>query len=277
MQRFSSNTSVAAFPFPVKTTLETLNQAAKWKLWCSLYEISVGSMSPSPAWWHQEPFSSCHLILEAPVFCKCLLTWNRLEWSVLQWCAKTEALLGLLFGQTQHSPDGPYVVLQAPRCSLIPGLSLHADQLWVGVGSFLQCCCFFVRRHTKSQQLVNNYFRVFFSAGAEYISAFSCTALGGKWLLLVITYPPSTTLAAMLSTSNSSTSQADIIRNPKVNNLIIYSAQRLLCRRSDSRKSAAQIHTGKMPDFKKETGRDLEERLLPHPSLVIYFGPSALQ
>lgn len=81
----------------------------------------------------------------------------------------------------------------------------------------------------------------------------------------------------MPSTSNSSTSQVDIIRNPKVNNLIISSAQRLVCRRSDSRKSAAQIRAGKMPDFKKETGRDPEERMLPNPSLVTYFGPSVLQ
>lgn len=89
--------------------------------------------------------------------------------------------------------------------------------------------------------------------------------------------PPSAALAAVLSTSNSSTSQTDIIRNPKVNNLIISSAQRLVRRRSDSRKSAARIHAGKMPDFKKETGRQLEERALPDLSLVTYFGPSALQ
>lgn len=172
-----------------------------------------------------------------------------------------------------------YVVLHAQisSCSLIPGVfTPHRPRLGWHRSLLSNAAVYLSGGDTKSQQSVNCGFRVCFSAGAEYISAFSLSSCWRK-MTPASYHPPRTALVATLSTSNSSTSQTDIIRNPKVNNLIISSAQRLVCRRSDSRKSAAQIHAGKMPDFKKETGRDPEERVLPNPSLVTYFGPSVLQ
>lgn len=166
---------------------------------------------------------------------------------------------------------------QILRCSLIPEFPPPCRRgLGKALNCPLQCCSLFERRHIKSQQLVNNCFRVYFSAGAEYVSVFCLYSCWRKMTPASHCLTPSTASAAMLSTSNSSTSQVDIIRNPKVNNRIISSAQRLVCR-SDSRKSAAQIRAGNMPDFKKETGRDLEEKVLPNPSLMTYFGLSALQ
>lgn len=177
------------------------------------------------------------------------------------------------------SPPGVWQWFFMPKLWLAPsslGFSLHTHQGWAGTGTFLAMLLFICNVDTKSQQSVNCGFRVCFSAGAEYISVFSLYCCWRK-ITPASCHPPRTASAVMLSTSNSSTSQVDIIRNPKVNNLIISSAQRLVCRRSDSRKSAAQIRAGKMPDFKKETGRDPEERDLPNPSLVTYFGPSVLQ
>lgn len=165
--------------------------------------------------------------------------------------------------------------LRAAPSSL--GFSLLTDQGWAGTGAFLAMLLFIYKVRTLNPSNQWTVALGFVSQQEENIfQLFPCIAVEGKWLQLVVT-PPWTASAAMLSTSNSSTSQVDIIRNPKVNNLIISSAQRLVCRRSDSRKSAAQIRAGKMPDFKKETGRDPEERVLPNPSLVTYFGPSVLQ
>lgn len=171
-----------------------------------------------------------------------------------------------------------------PKLRVAPsslGFSLLTDQGWAGTGAFLTMLLFIYKVGTLNP---SNQWTValgfVFQQEQNIFQLSPCIAVEGKWLQQVVT-PPWTASAATLSTSNSSTSQVDIIRNPRVNNLIISSAQRLVCRRSDSRKSAAQIRAGKMPDFKKETGRDPEERErereLPNPSLVTYFGPSVLQ
>lgn len=150
-----------------------------------------------------------------------------------------------------------------PKLRVAPsslGFSLLTDQGWAGTGAFLTMLLFIYKVGTLNP---SNQWTValgfVFQQEQNIFQLSPCIAVEGKWLQRVVT-PPWTASAATLSTSNSSTSQVDIIRNPRVNNLIISSAQRLVCRRSDSRKSAAQIRAGKMPDFKKETGRDPEER-----------------
>lgn len=64
-----------------------------------------------------------------------------------------------------------------PRLRAAPsslGFSLLTDQGWAGTGAFLAMLLFIYEvGDTKSQQSVNCGFRVCFSAGAEYISAFS--------------------------------------------------------------------------------------------------------
>lgn len=235
-------------------------------LWVSC--LLWGQVFPS-SWWHQGLLFVGTLKCQTEVFC---CRWSHEDPTAL-WGSRGAGWSPPGGGQWHTWFFMPE--LRAAPSSL--GFSLHADQGWAGTGAFLAILLFICKVRTLNP---SNQWTVplgFVSQQKQNIFQLSpCVVAEGKWLQLVVT-PPRTALVAMLSTSNSSTSQVDIIRNPKVNNLIISSAQRLVCRRSDSRKSAAQIRAGKMPDFKKGTGRDPEERVLPNPSLVTYFGPSLLQ
>lgn len=270
MQIFSSDTIAIVFLFCFQKVLE-MKPATQVRAMSALCEI-----------WTSRVFPACPVVIPKvlsqlpphPGGC------GIATWAVLHQCAKNAATMGRYLGRnTTFAGWGTWGSSSHTPWDVPSSQGSWSKQARSGQAQacFLQRCCIYLRGHTKSWQLVDNCSRLYFSAGGECISARSLDSCWRKMSPASHRLPPSAALAAVLSTSNSSTSQTDIIRNPKVNNLIISSARRLVRRRSDSRKSAARIHAGKMPDFKKETGRQLEERALPDLSLVTYFGPSALQ